>query len=53
MLLVLALVWILVNGPVEGPVLVDVTPGHGLTVADLPALAAGVVAVVLAWPRRR
>jgi hypothetical protein len=31
--------WLLVNGPVEGLVLVRVTPDHGLTGADLAGLA--------------
>lgn len=52
-LLVLDGVWILVNGPAEGATLGVVTPGHGLTVADLPALAAGGLAVVLLVSTRR
>lgn len=52
-LVVLAVTWILVNQPVEGPILLVVTPTHGLTVADLPSLAAFAVAVALAWPRSR
>jgi hypothetical protein len=51
-LVVLAVVWVLVNGPVEGRVLWIITPTHGLTVADLASLAAVLVAVVLVWPRR-
>ena len=38
---VLALVsvlWLLVNQPMEGPVLLVVSPGHGLTAADLAGL---------------
>ena len=31
--------WLLVNGPVEGLVLVRVTPRHGLTGADVAGLA--------------
>jgi hypothetical protein len=46
-LAVAAAVWVAVNGPVEGPVLVVFTPEHGLTVADLPAIAAVIVAGVL------
>jgi hypothetical protein len=30
--------WLLVNGPVEGPTLFVVAPGHGLTGADLAGL---------------
>ena len=37
-------VWVLVNGPVEGRVLLVLSPEHGVTVADLPALAALIVA---------
>jgi hypothetical protein len=47
-----AAIWVLVNGPVEGPVLLVLTPSHGITVADLPSLAALVIAAVLlvrAW----
>lgn len=43
--LVAAVVWILVNGPLEGPVLWVVTPSHGLTVADLLSAAALLVSV--------
>ncbi|WP_375425305.1 hypothetical protein [uncultured Friedmanniella sp.] len=53
LLAVVAVVWLLVNGPVEGPILVVFTPAHGLSTADLPSLAALAVAVALFWPRRR
>ncbi len=43
-----ATVWVLVNGPVEGPVLLVLTPSHGITVADLPSIVALVVAGFLA-----
>jgi hypothetical protein len=46
-LVLAAVVWVLVNGPVEGPVLVVVSPDHGLTVADLFSVAAVLVAVLL------
>jgi len=46
-LVLVAVVWVLVNGPVEGPTLISVSPDHGLTLADLPAIAAVVVAGVL------
>jgi len=42
--------WVLVNGPVEGPVLLVLTPSHGITVADLPSLAALVIAGLLFLP---
>ncbi len=47
-LLVLAAVaWVLVNGPVEGPTLFLVTRHHGLTAADLLSVCAVVVAIWL------
>jgi hypothetical protein len=52
-LAVLAVSWLLVNSPVEGATLVVVTPDHGLTVADLPGLAALVVAAILLARSRR
>jgi hypothetical protein len=39
--------WVLVDGPVEGPVLLVLTSSHGITVADLPAIVALVIAGVL------
>ena len=36
---VLSVLWLLVNGPVEGVVLVPVTADHGLTGADVAGLA--------------
>jgi hypothetical protein len=41
MLLVAAVVWVLINGPFEGPTLLVLTPGHGITLADLASAAAG------------
>jgi hypothetical protein len=35
----LSLLWLLVNGPMEGPVLAEVTRGHGLTGGDLAGLS--------------
>jgi hypothetical protein len=43
-LLVAAVVWIFVNKPVEGPVLLLLSPTHGVTVADLGSVAAVLVA---------
>jgi uncharacterized membrane protein HdeD (DUF308 family) len=40
----LSVLWLLANGPMEGSVLLRVSPGHGLTAADL----AGVVGILLA-----
>jgi hypothetical protein len=43
-----AVIWALVNGPVEGPVLLVLAPSHGITVADLPSLAAlGIAGLLL------
>jgi len=39
-LLLVSVVWLRVNGPVEGPVLVAFSDEHGLTLADLAVLAA-------------
>ena len=52
-LVVAAGIWFLVNGPVEGPTLVVVTPEHGLTVADLFSLVALAIAAVLLLTSRR
>ncbi len=48
-LVALAVVWVLVNGPVEGPVLLVLTQSHGVTLADLGSLAALAVAGALYW----
>jgi len=39
-----AVTWILVNSSVEGPVLLTLTPSHGITVADLASLALIIIA---------
>ena len=52
-LAVLSLLWLVVNGPMEGPVLLTVTPTHGLTAADLAGLAGlGLAAWGLLRPQR-
>ncbi len=38
-LALLSLLWLTVNGPMEGPVLLAVTPSHGGVAADLAGLA--------------
>nr|WP_137723928.1 hypothetical protein [Prescottella subtropica] len=43
-LVVLAVVWVLVNGPIEGHILWTLTPEHGVTVSDLLSVIAIVVA---------
>ena len=35
----MSLLWLVVNGPMEGPVLLTVTAAHGVTGADLAGLA--------------
>lgn len=52
--LVLAgVLWAIVNGPVEGPVLLTFAPGMGLTVADLLSVALFAAAAGLWWwPRQ-
>ena len=42
-----SVLWLVVNQPVEGEVLLRVSTGHGLTSADLAGLAGLVMAVVL------
>ena len=46
-LVVLALLWLIVNRPYEGPVLWIPLRGHGLTVGDLLAVPAFTVAAAL------
>lgn len=46
-LLLVAALWLVVNGPYEGPVLWVPLRGHGLTVGDLLAVPALAVAAVL------
>ncbi|TXR56321.1 hypothetical protein [Quadrisphaera setariae] len=46
-------VWWLLNGPLEGPTLVFITYGHGLTLGDVigvPALLLGGVVLALSVP---
>jgi hypothetical protein len=53
--IVLSAVWLLVNKPLEGPVLVVVSRGHGITVSDLlaPAGMAFAAAVLYRHSRSR
>jgi hypothetical protein len=50
----LGVLWAVVNGPVEGPVLWKFSAGHGLTTADLLSVAL-ILAAAWRWfvPRRR
>lgn len=52
-LVLLGVVWILVNGPVEGPTLLVLGGGHGLTTADLLSVAAFTAAAWLELRERR
>jgi hypothetical protein len=36
--------WVLFNGPIEGPILLTLSPQHGLTVSDLLAVLGVLVA---------
>jgi hypothetical protein len=48
-IVVAAAIWVLVNGPVEGPVLLVMSPSHGITVADLPSIGAVIIAGLILW----
>lgn len=50
-ILLLAAAWLLANGPVEGPVLWTPMRQHGLTLADLVAGPAVVIALMVAVQR--
>jgi len=52
LLVVAAALWAVVNGPVEGPTLLVFSPGHGLTVGDLPSVGAVITASWLLARRR-
>ena len=49
----MSLLWLAVNGPMEGPILATVAPGHGLTGADLAGLAGIALAAHRGLGRRR
>lgn len=53
LLVVAAVIWVRINKPVEGDVLLELTSRHGVTTADLLSLVALAMAVVIAWPSRR
>jgi hypothetical protein len=48
-LAVVSVAWLLVNEPVEGPILFVVVPEHGLTGSDLAGLT-GLGLAVWRWP---
>ncbi|TFV88396.1 hypothetical protein E4P40_10030 [Blastococcus sp. CT_GayMR20] len=47
-----SVLWLLVNKPMEGPVLLTVGPGHGLTGADLAGLT-GLALAAFRWSTLR
>jgi hypothetical protein len=51
LLTIAAVVWLAINGQVEGPTLLVLTPGNELILADLPSVAALIVAVSLTFRR--
>jgi hypothetical protein len=53
LLVVAAVIWVRINKPVEGDVLLEVTSRHGVTVADLLSLVMLAMAMVIVWPSRR
>lgn len=53
LLVVFSVLWILVNGSMEGPTLVTVTSRHGLTGADLAGVAGVALAAYVWWRSER
>ena len=53
LLVVAAVIWVRINKPVEGEVLLELTRRHGVTTADLLSVVMLAMAVVIAWPSRR
>lgn len=53
LLVVAAVIWVRINKPVEGDVLLELTSRHGVTTADLLSLVMLAMALVIAWPSRR
>ena len=47
LLLPVAVAWVLFNGPIEGAILLTFSSDHGLTVSDLLAVVAVLVAAVV------
>jgi hypothetical protein len=47
LLLPASVAWVLFNGPIEGAVLLTVTPDHGLTVSDLLGVMGAMVATAV------
>ena len=55
LLLCLCVLWILVNGPMEGVTLLSLPGSHGVTAADLASVAGGALAAdrLVRWWRGR
>ncbi|MEJ2862459.1 hypothetical protein [Actinomycetospora flava] len=53
LLVVAAVIWVRINKPVEGEVLLELTRRHGVTTADLLSVVMLAMAAVIAWPSRR
>ena len=51
-LVAVAMLWLSVNQPMEGPILITVSPKHGLTASDLLSVAGFAVALILVIGRR-
>nr|WP_065489815.1 LysM peptidoglycan-binding domain-containing protein [Rhodococcus opacus] len=49
---VAAVLWVFGNGPLEGETLYEITRTHGVTVSDLLAVGAVLVATWACWPAR-
>jgi hypothetical protein len=52
-LIVVSVLWVLFNGPIEGHVLLEYTDTNGLTESDLLSLAGVIIALRALWLRRR
>jgi hypothetical protein len=52
-LIVVSVLWVLFNGPIEGHVLLEYTDTNGLTESDLLSLAGVLIALRALWLRRR
>ena len=52
-LIFVAVLWVLFNGPIEGHVLLSYTYQNGLTETDLLSLAGVIIALRALWIRRR
>jgi hypothetical protein len=53
LLVVAAVIWVRINKPVEGEVLLELSRRHGVTTADLLSVVMLAMALVIAWPSRR